>query len=454
MHLPAAAVSSNAAAVAPPLALLRRRAPRSNPIWGTARRELHGGAVIRLPPTWSLAHSVRVRCGGLRPPPGETVPDKGDTFYMRRCVDLARRAAGCTSPNPMVGCVIVKGGEVVGEGFHPKAGQPHAEEEGFLFWFSEMLSYHYSYLSAMVFALRDAGDLAENATAYVSLEPCNHYGRTPPCTEALIRAKVKRVVVGMVDPNPIVASKGVERLRDSGIEVTVGVEEALCQKLNEAYIHRMLSGKPFVALRYSLAINGGILNDTGKGTKESGGYYSQLLQEYDGVVISGCSFNQNSKLPASQEVGANQPVIIIVARQGNSPLCLPALRKEHDTRVIIFIEEDTIVDPETDKNLHQAGVERVVLNKIRLNPIIEYCTRQGFCSLLLDITDDIADFSELFAEAMEEGLLQKVITEICPVSGDKSMANSVIEVRGKPLILRDLQSRASKGSIVVEGYIA
>ncbi|KAK7340248.1 hypothetical protein VNO77_20947 [Canavalia gladiata] len=142
--------------------------------------------------------SLRVQCG--------TNGQNDDGFYLRRCVELARKAFGC---------VIIKAGKIVGEGFNPKAGQPHAE----------------------VFAVRDAGDLAENATAFVSLEPCNHFGKTPPCTEALIKAKGKKVVIGMVDPNPIVAHRGVARLRDAGIEVVVGVEEELCRSLNEVYIH-------------------------------------------------------------------------------------------------------------------------------------------------------------------------------------------------------------------------
>uniref|UniRef100_A0A0E0GXR8 CMP/dCMP-type deaminase domain-containing protein n=1 Tax=Oryza nivara TaxID=4536 RepID=A0A0E0GXR8_ORYNI len=294
-----------------------------------------------------------------------------DGVYIRGCVELARKAAGHTSPNPMVGCVVVRGGRVVGEGFHPEAGQPHAE----------------------VFALRDAGDLAENATAYVSLEPCNHYGRTPPCTEALINAKVKDVVVmwgltyerrprsslrqqlyipaspvrrrsrlrradevqghvlqlpssirfavipppiplsvtvvdGMTDPNPIVASKGIERLQSAGIDVRVCMEEeALCRKLNEAYIHRMLAGKAFATLRTTLSMNGVVVNQIGTGADQPGGYYSQLLKECDGVIIYGISANMTS-FPTSHETGAKQPLYIIIAQGEDSQLNIPFLKEE------------------------------------------------------------------------------------------------------------------------------
>lgn len=133
-----------------------------------------------------------------------------DQIWMQRAIELARLGQYSTKPNPNVGCVLVKDGQLVGEGYHPRAGQPHAE----------------------VFALRDAGDAARGATAYVTLEPCAHYGRTPPCAKGLVEAGVARVVVACPDPNPLVAGKGVQILRDAGIQVEVGVLEQQAHQLN------------------------------------------------------------------------------------------------------------------------------------------------------------------------------------------------------------------------------
>lgn len=136
---------------------------------------------------------------------------------MRRALALAARAKGATAPNPAVGCVLVKDGEVVGEGFHPKAGEPHAE----------------------VFALRAAGAAARGATAYVTLEPCNHFGRTPPCALALVDAGVARVVGGVLDPNPLVAGAGFETLRQAGVDVAFPCEEQACRELNADFFERI-----------------------------------------------------------------------------------------------------------------------------------------------------------------------------------------------------------------------
>ncbi|GAX84151.1 hypothetical protein CEUSTIGMA_g11574.t1 [Chlamydomonas eustigma] len=145
--------------------------------------------------------------------------DESDRGYMRQALELAKRGLGHTYPNPAVGCVIVKNGLVVGEGFHPKAGMPHAE----------------------VYALRGAGTLASGSTAYVTLEPCNHHGRTPPCSRALVEAGVKRVVVGVGDPNPLVASEGVATLEKAGIEVCImdGTERDECYSINAEFMDRM-----------------------------------------------------------------------------------------------------------------------------------------------------------------------------------------------------------------------
>ncbi|CAN6697750.1 unnamed protein product [Malus baccata var. baccata] len=355
--------------------------------------------------------------------------DTDDRFYMRRCVELARTAIGCTSPNPMVGCVIVKDGKVVGEGFHPKAGQPHAE----------------------VFALRDAGDLAENATAYVSLEPCNHYGRTPPCSEALIKAKVKRVVVGMVDPNPIVASRGLDRLRDVGIDVATCVEEELCKRLNEAYIHRMLTGNPFVTIRYSISVNGRFLDQLGKGAAKSGGYYSQLLQEYDAVILSPSSIMENVSIPASKEAGANQPFRIIIARNISSPIKISALTVEPTDKLIVFADKETSVELEKA----QTGIETVVFDQIRLSAILEYCNSQGMCSVLFDLKGNGSDFEEFLQDGIEQNLLQKIVVEVLPLWGENDVGNFPVALKdlSKRLKVENLQPKISNESVVLEGYL-
>jgi len=157
-----------------------------------------------------------------------------DHAMMLRAIELAKRGRFTTAPNPNVGCVIAHGDNIVGEGYHHQAGQPHAE----------------------VFALRAAGDKAEGATAYVTLEPCSHYGRTPPCAEALINAKVSRVVCAMVDPNPQVAGRGIEMLQVAGVEVQTGLLEADAQALNPGFIKRMKTGMPYVQLKLAASLDG------------------------------------------------------------------------------------------------------------------------------------------------------------------------------------------------------
>ena len=169
-------------------------------------------------------------------------PEDLDEKYMRRAIELAERAMGFTSPNPLVGAVIVKDGRVIGEGYHRRYGELHAERN----------------------ALASCKESPEGATIYVSLEPCCHYGKTPPCTEALIEAKVARVVIGSSDPNPLVAGKGVKVLQEHCIKVYGHMLEKECRELNEPFFHFITTGKPLVVLKYAMTLDGKIATRTGE----------------------------------------------------------------------------------------------------------------------------------------------------------------------------------------------
>jgi len=157
-----------------------------------------------------------------------------DAHYMARALELARKGRYSTHPNPRVGCVIVRDGQVVGEGWHVRAGEPHAE----------------------VHALRAAGELARGATAYVTLEPCSHHGRTPPCADALVNAGVARVVAAMQDPNPEVAGRGLHRLAQAGIDTHGGVLEGEARAINKGFLKRMEHGLPYVRVKLAMSLDG------------------------------------------------------------------------------------------------------------------------------------------------------------------------------------------------------
>ena len=181
-----------------------------------------------------------------------------DVAFMQLALDLAKQGEFTTTPNPSVGCVLVKDGKVVGKGFHAKAGEPHAE----------------------VMALRETGENARGATAYVTLEPCSHFGRTPPCAKGLVEAGVSKVIAAMCDPNPQVSGKGLQILSDAGIESAAGLLEEKAELLNKGFLKRMRTGKPFVQLKLAMSIDGKTAMASGESKWITGAQARADVQQY------------------------------------------------------------------------------------------------------------------------------------------------------------------------------
>ena len=200
-----------------------------------------------------------------------------DQLYMRRAIELARKAIGHTTPNPVVGALIVKDGAVLGEGYHTKAGAPHAEIE----------------------AIRSAGERnLAGSTLYVTLEPCSSWGRTPPCTDAILKHGFSRVVIGCTDPNPRHAGAGIDLLRSHGIEVLSGVEETACRRMNEAFFKWITTGTPFVLLKLALTLDGRIATENGNSQWITGPAARQRVQELrrwaDAVMVGAGTYRADS----------------------------------------------------------------------------------------------------------------------------------------------------------------
>lgn len=227
---------------------------------------------------------------------------------MREALALAARALGRTAPNPAVGCVLVRDGQPVGRGFHPEAGAPHAE----------------------IFALREAGERARGATAYVTLEPCAHHGRTPPCADALIRAEVGRVVIAALDPNPLVAGQGRQRLLAAGIPVTTGVLEAEALRQQAGFRSRVSRGRPWTVLKYAMTLDGKVAAPNGHSRWVTGeaarARVHRWRDELDAIAVgSGTVLADDPALTTRGIPGGRDPRRVVFDRRGRVPATARAL---------------------------------------------------------------------------------------------------------------------------------
>jgi diaminohydroxyphosphoribosylaminopyrimidine deaminase / 5-amino-6-(5-phosphoribosylamino)uracil reductase len=352
-----------------------------------------------------------------------------DREMMQQCLQLAQRAAGKTSPNPLVGAVVVRDGVVIGSGFHPGVGQPHAE----------------------VFALQDAGD-AKGAIVYVNLEPCSHYGKTPPCAEALIKAQVAKVVTGMVDPNPRVAGSGIQKLRSAGIDVVVGVEETACRKLNEAFIHRMLHQQPFGILKYAMTLDGKIATNTGHSAWVTNSASRHLVHQVrstcDAVIIGGNTVRQDNPSLTTHGVTKHNPLRVVMSRS----LDLPAdcnLWHDNLAETIIFTENH---DPAQQQRLLSKQTNIITIAALTPKIVMEHLYQRGISKVLWECGGTLA------AKAIADGTVQKVMAFIAPkIIGGKDAPSPVgnlgLTSMTEALQLKNIEVKVIDADILIEGYL-
>jgi diaminohydroxyphosphoribosylaminopyrimidine deaminase / 5-amino-6-(5-phosphoribosylamino)uracil reductase len=360
-----------------------------------------------------------------------------DEKHMRMALRLAEMAKGRTSPNPMVGAVVVKNGRVIGRGYHHKAGEPHAE----------------------AIALAKAGKAAKGATLYVTLEPCSHTGkRTPPCCPLVVRSGVKRVVVAMVDPNPRVSGKGIKTLRKAGIDVSTGVLEAEAGKLNEAFVKHITSGCPFVTLKIAQTLDGKIATATGESkwitgekAREEG---RRLRVSNDAIIVGINTVLKDDPSLTARITNGRDPIRVIVDSSLRIPLNAKVLTQRSPARTIVA----TLLSAPKAKvlKLERAGAEVLLLKpsggRVDLKDLMRKLGARDLMSVLIE------GGAEINASAIKAGIVDKVVMFIAPMI--MSGTNSLCSVGGASpaklsyaVRLIDLTSRFVGQDLVVEGYV-
>jgi diaminohydroxyphosphoribosylaminopyrimidine deaminase/5-amino-6-(5-phosphoribosylamino)uracil reductase len=325
-----------------------------------------------------------------------------DSLWMAQALQLAERGLYTTSPNPRVGCVLVREGCVVGEGWHERAGEPHAEAH----------------------ALQTAGDAARGATAYVTLEPCSHHGRTPPCADALIRAGVARVVVAVQDPNPQVAGQGIAKLRAAGIEAEYGLMEAAARELNIGFFARMTRGTPWIRSKIAMSLDGRTALNNGESKWITGEAARQDVQHWRArscAVLTGIGtvLADDPQLNVRGIETSRQPLRAVVDNALRLP---PSARLLQQKGVMVYTATQ---DAQKIAALEQAGARVVVLpdanGQVDIAAVLRDLAAQGCNEVLVEAG------SKLNGALLKAGLADELVLYLAPqLLGD--MARSMAQL--------------------------
>lgn len=356
--------------------------------------------------------------------------------YMKLAIELAKKGKGRVNPNPLVGAVIVKDGKIIGKGYHEKCGTNHAEVNAFL----------------------SAKESVEGATMYVTLEPCSHYGKTPPCADKIVEKKIAKVVIGMTDPNPLVSGRGIKKLEDAGIEVVTGVLEDECKKVNEVFIKYISKKVPFVVLKTAMSLDGKIATASGESQwitcEESRLKVHELRNELSGIMVGvNTVIKDNPSLTCRIENGRN-PRVIVVDSKLRIPIDSNVVINNKNNGLIIATTENC--DKDKMLKLEEMGVTIFKIQakngRVDLKKLMIELGNIGVDGILLE------GGSTLNYSALEEGIVDKVQVYIAPkiIGGEKAktpVGGIGIEKLKDHFKVKNIQVSKIGQDILIEGYI-
>jgi len=360
-----------------------------------------------------------------------------DEQYMLRCLDLANKGAGHVSPNPMVGAVIVKNGKMIGSGYHKEFGKPHAE----------------------VNAINSVKTSIKNATLYVNLEPCCHYGKTPPCTDLIISSGISEVKIGMLDPNPLVSGKGILQLKKAGIKVSLGILEEECKKLNEAFTKFIRTKIPFVTLKIAQTMDGKIADSNKKSkwisNEQSREFVHNLRASTDAIIVGAETINIDNPNLTTHKLGKREPIRVVIDGNLNVKINSRIFTK-NPNKNIIFVSDKSAAEKYKKYNiLSSKGVNIIKIktkkdNIIPIKNILEVLGSKGISSVLVE------GGAFTFSEFIMSGEVDKVIVFIAPkIFGQGISPFEYLNASNicKNIKLKNITTRMLDGDILIEAYI-